>query len=384
MKIRNQKSETGITLVALIITIIILIILAGVTLNITLGQNGIFQKSKEAVDMHKDAAQREESELDKTLGDIESASSGIYVPEGFKHTEGSIDTGYVIQNTETEDEFVWIPVEVPAVNSEEKLAEAINNGQYPMAVKTSEKDQYGRDNYRGVLYSFDINEAGDGVKIEVISYNPTSSYREPANLSETYDSKSKIPEWTETLYQEEYNELVESVIENKGFYIGRYESGNLGENETAVSTKDAKGISSQTWYQMYKAQKNIYGPDAEAKTHMIWGSQYDQVLIWMKDVENLDASSKKFYILDSTNMGVYSNNKSTYWDATTGKFEVKNVYDLAGNVYDWTMEADRTNGRVFHGGSCNGVASDNPASYRNYGDPTLKRDYYGSRLTLYK
>ena len=60
----------AITLVALIITVIILIILAGVSLNLALGQNGIFQKSKEAVDKYKDEAKKEQLELENIYQDM--------------------------------------------------------------------------------------------------------------------------------------------------------------------------------------------------------------------------------------------------------------------------------------------------------------------------
>ena len=50
----------GITLVALVITIIILLILAGITLNLTLGQNGIITRAQEAGKNYMDAAEREQ------------------------------------------------------------------------------------------------------------------------------------------------------------------------------------------------------------------------------------------------------------------------------------------------------------------------------------
>ena len=228
-----------------------------------------------------------------------------------------------------------------------------------MAVKTSGQDQYGRDNYRGVLYNFDINAAGDAVTVTEMSYS-----REPANLTGkvtiddveyVYDSqemftKQNAGTWYETMYQEEYNELVESVSANGGFYVGRYESGNLGT--TAVSKLGATGINSQTWYQMYKAQKNIYGNVEGKKTHMIWGSQWDQIMIYLKDVPNTSMkvnNGKPFFVLNSIDMGVYDINRSTYWDETAGKFNVKGIYDIGGNEWDWTMETINTDRRAFRG-----------------------------------
>lgn len=55
----NQKNETGITLIALIITVIILIILAGVLINLTLGNNGIFTRAKEAKEKYAEQQVRE-------------------------------------------------------------------------------------------------------------------------------------------------------------------------------------------------------------------------------------------------------------------------------------------------------------------------------------
>ena len=218
-----------------------------------------------------------------------------------------------------------------------------------MAVKTSGQDANGRDNYRGVLYDFGINAAGTAVTVTAKSYSEDSDYREPANLYQSYDNQEAFDYFNagvfiETAYQEEYNELVESVIANGGFYVGRYESGNLGS--TAVSRLGATEINKENWFQMYKAQKNIYGNVEGKKTHMIWGSQFDQVLIYLKDVPNTSSNvtnGKPFFVLNGIDMGVYTNNKSTYWDnettKTTGKFEVKRIYDIGGNVQEWTMTA---------------------------------------------
>ena len=66
----------AITLVALIITVIILIILAGVTLNLALGQNGIFVKSKQAVDKYKDESQKEQNTLENIYQDMQAETGG--------------------------------------------------------------------------------------------------------------------------------------------------------------------------------------------------------------------------------------------------------------------------------------------------------------------
>ena len=350
----------------LIVTVVILIILAGVSINIAIKDNGIINKSKETVDEYKSFVEIQQGYIDKKSEELAlGADSTEYkskhpedrIPTGFTHLEGTVDTGYVIQD-EQENEFVWIPVPYPVASSEAELTSMVAKEQYPMAVKTSGKDANGLDNYRGALYDFDINQAGTAVTVTPRSYNPNSGYREPANLigratideveyvfdSQEMFTKQNAGTWYETMYQEEYNELVASVIKNGGFWIGRYESGNL--SSTAVSKVGASGISNVNWYQMYKSQKNIYGSSSSNKTHMIWGSQWDQIMIWMKDVSSYDENS--FYILNSTNMGVYSNNQEENWKKNSGRFKIKEVYDLGGNVRDWTMEVS-SQSRVFRG-----------------------------------
>lgn len=57
------KGQKGITLVALVITIIILLILAGVTISLTLGNNGLFQTAKTAAQNYSEAQQYEKNIL---------------------------------------------------------------------------------------------------------------------------------------------------------------------------------------------------------------------------------------------------------------------------------------------------------------------------------
>lgn len=358
--------SNGITLVALIITIIILIILAGVSLNVALGENGIFRKSKNAVDIYQDSAKNEERKLDKALGDIEILEGKCYLPEGFEHTEGSINTGLVISNKETEDEFVWIPVEMPVVNSEEELEKEIKNGKYPMAVKIEGKDKNGRDNYTAKTYRFRYDDAtNDKVVTEL---QTASYYKEPDIVSQYDGTDSDNVGITKELMQEEYNKMIESVIKNNGFYIGRYESGDLSK-EKAVTKRGNTDLTGKTWYKMYEAQKDIYGDELNIKTNMIWGSQWSQVMIWMKNIQNKTLVENNFYVLDSRNMGNYLNSTFKYIDAEgkevkkengeqrkipTGSTEiskVKNIYDMAGNVYEWTMEVVNTDCRITRGGS---------------------------------
>ena len=94
---KGKFREKGITLIALVVTIIILLILAGVTLNIALSQDGLFSKTQEAVDKYKQAQEDEELEIEK----IEYAVDGkditkvetISNKEDFKKFRDEVNTG---------------------------------------------------------------------------------------------------------------------------------------------------------------------------------------------------------------------------------------------------------------------------------------------------
>ena len=100
MKKQKRRKEKGITLVALVVTIIVLIILAGVTLNIVLDNDGIINKTQEATEEYKNA-QRGEQELLETIEDyITYAGKTAPIPEGYAKsqitTEDDVAEGLVI------------------------------------------------------------------------------------------------------------------------------------------------------------------------------------------------------------------------------------------------------------------------------------------------
>jgi len=119
IKLKNNK---GITLIALVITIVVLIILAGVAINLTLGENGIFNKAKEAKEDYKVASNEEQEQLANVEASIDALAGGSsltqyapydepYIPTGFKYKEGAWNNGYTIigETTSVGDEFVWVP-----------------------------------------------------------------------------------------------------------------------------------------------------------------------------------------------------------------------------------------------------------------------------------
>ena len=293
--------------------------------------------------------------VSKIPGEYEKIDKGfvIYITNGEEITDWSkVET---IQ--ETYDQFVWVPVEKAYVTVEEmggdtleNLENYINkNNVYPMAVKSG-------DTYSGILYDF--TDGKNGVTITPYDYRTTDGYREPDVVSDdtgSYESEGV----TKSGLQSEYKEMVEGVNAKGGFWVGRYETSSMVNEKTQDATNVIKvvkgttnGINNVDWYRMYAQQKNYddlkLTKSNNVKSSMIWGSQWDQIMIWMKDIEN----GENYYITNSAGMGNFnlSGVNDGYDDpnnpAETGCFDVKNIFDLAGNVYDWTLEANVTGVRV--------------------------------------
>ena len=134
---------------------------------------------------------------------------------------------------------------------------------------------------------------------------------------------------------------------------------------------------------------------------MIWGIQWDETLKWL-----IDTGEKTYaeIVPNSRSWGNYFDNSFTYYTDTSkstatkssgtgtripsGAYEganANNVYDLAGNIYDWTLESNgsgRGDVRYRRGGSCSNYGNDIPASYRSNGGPHNSYDSYGLRCTL--
>lgn len=381
------------------------------------------------------------------------SGEAVTIPAGmtvssFKGEFESIDQGIVIYRLngdipdwtnktkmqEAYDQFVWVPVKnaildlsstysgLDDAGIKSKVQEQINVGKYPMAIKTNTAGDY-----IGVLYGFSEVTENDTTYVKVIpnsSWTPKSTaYREPAGLTDsTYgDVETNLKQVNgilntsynsttsfESALQSQYNEMVKKVEENRGFWVGRYETSSMSNSTTEnyiasnriqVSSKrnTTNGINSVTWYRMY-AQQKLYSELAlESKTtsSMIWGSQYDQIMIWMKEEKSSDQapSRGKYYVTNGAgkgNYGAISGVKNDVYSrvAPTGSqdaYSTKNIFDLAGNVFEWSLEASDTFVRVLRGGCYNNtVAYGTRPDYRDdYCYPTSSYSSYGSRLTLY-
>ena len=169
------------------------------------------------------------------------------------------------------------------------------------------------------------------------------------------------------------------------FIAGRYETGNIS-SEIPVVRRMNSTISSVSWYNVYPRMKNI-STNENIQTSMIWGSLFDETLEWI--IETGDKARVEVST-DSTSWGNYSNSTFKYYNSNgaltqtrnygsgssyrlpTGSTErnsANNVYDLCGNVCDWTLEVDGSYNRYLRGGYSNGYGTSYPAQYRVSSSP---------------
>ena len=392
-KLKNRQ-EKGITLIALVVTIVVLLILAGVSISLVLNNNGVISKAKDAKNQYAEAQTNEEKQLnevsdwiDTKVGDTTGGGStggsgdsttkvdGVPIPEGYYYVGGTKAKGMVISDNVADKEldkgkenvrrdlagnqWVWVPVETPS-----SLYTTIDAG---VALSGS----------TGVKTTKYTNTIISGQTRGLPGSTNYREYREP-DIVTTYDNDtnaktagfSSLTNMAETMVSE-YDEMIRSIEKYKGFYIGRYELTANGEKTGATQTDD--------WYTLYKNCTTL-ASGTKVKTRMIWGLQWDATCNWL--------AGSGFDITDSTSWGNYKDNTATGHGSkqNTGyseSWKANNIYDFAGNCDELTQEAYGTNGRATGGGYYFSSGSDRPASFRSCNAPFSPYGFSSSRPTLY-
>ena len=427
-KQEKRREEKGITLVALVVTIIVLIILAGVTLNIVLDNDGIINKAKQAVGDY-DNAQREEQELLNQVAnymDNPGGGSGggityvgdVPIPSGYTASQISnedseaeglviyeIPEGATVNWTDNEDsngknqstitiegnttnlqetvnQYVWIPVEdinsmvMCESNSGTSQCNLVYDEEEDTLTCTTHPDT--ATELVGRLYTTTYTSTTEGDNTIYTyemdftkrdqTYTEGSGYHEPNTVSSDASNNLGIDQ-----LKNDFTAMAKSVAKNGGFYISRYEVGEGGNSKkgqavlTAGSSDGSNYLGANMWYGLYNSIRKI-----DENKQMIWGCQYDQVIKFIGEQAQVGHSDRNL----------------TITHALSGQNEqdcMKNIYDLEGNHYEWTDEANWTNDRAFRGTNYNDAGNGNfsPASDRYDGNPTGSSSVGSSRTTLY-
>ena len=385
-----------------------------------LDKNGIIQKSKDARREYGQAKANEQEDLsnlsdmiDEATGKVakinvntkaskngtingeEGNSNNPTIPKNYipidtatstwgdgstAPSQDSVDHGLVIKD-DSGNEWVWIPVPDVTV-----MCNTSNTTEYTLCGTTGETA------VKTKLYSKTITIGTDSNKTTMSRTTPgtstSDSYREPdlvVGSGAQYDAsdtnyktilgETGTKEQLAELFVDEYKAMIESVSKYGGFYIGRYELSEAGVQ------KDKATLTNTSWYNLYKKCTELNASD-KVKTRMIWGCQWDVTMNWLissgaktSNEVNTDSSSWGNY----KGTSVKANDRTTVLKASGDEQKLNtgvttftianNIYDLAGNCWEWTQEASNTNGRANRGGNCNNNGSSTPASSRNYDSP---------------
>ena len=299
------------------------------------------------------------------------------IPKGFEVSEDpdeqTIETGLVVIAPDG-SEFVWVPVPENELNL---FAE--QSGTY---------DENGNPNMRGKLWEFTKEGVNTGTEIPYSS----TGYREPDIVAD-YDNdlnnlntingilNINLQNATDlkNLMQKEYNDIYNSVKEYHGFYIGRYETGDLSKDKV-VSKKGNEDIGNQDWYTMYAKEKKYATQltGTNVKSNMIYGSQWDATMRWFAKSKDNNVSTYPVNAQNSINANFSGERKPTGSVGT-----VNNIYDMAGNIDEWTAESNSANSRIFRAGSYLTVSNYWYAGYYSNNTPDFYFDTLGSRISLY-
>ena len=402
-----MRKNKGITLIALIITIIILLILVGVSLNLLI-KGDLFGSAEKAVEGTNAKVNEQQTRVDELMGELDEVEREIeeqerqqeeaekqknlpgtrvtentkyirdgktaWIPKGFTvsgiKSEQSIDNGLVIydipEGTTVDwtnpdsvktayNQFVWIPVEVKSTDTENSIASF----------------------YRS---EWTANESTGGERTNGLS----TDYTEPDSTNDTADK---------TGIANQIANLTKSIYKYGGFYIGRYEAGSetertsssgvttlgikqdmypynyveWGDSESSIGTTGAVYLSNSLY------NTNEYGATSMLCTGACWDSMLDFIkdlnhsvtnsTTWgnYKNSETFEITRGAYAVFNTSNYTLgsfnnvgskYSKMKDTSILLTTGATErncSKNIYDVAGNCWEWTTESGSSSHRVVRG-----------------------------------
>ena len=426
----NTKSNKGITLIALVITIIVLLILAGVTIAALSGDNGILKRATEAKEQTNQKNDEEteklagyESTIDQYADGTTGGGSGNggsgggtssnftninksdsnpagAVPANSTVIEADANKGIVIKD-KNNNEWVWI--EVPKTT--------VFTGLTIDTTNTLTEQNY------------------TDIKNKLISYATT--YR-----SSWTDEWYEECEMTSDEYKAAYQKMLKSVNNYGGFWIGRYEAGiegtttettnartdtsariTIGTSPKAISQKDAIPYNYVNCSEAQALAKEMT-PNSNYTSSLMFGIQWDLVCKYLEvkgglSVADINSNSTswgnyenaKIENITSGKYAIYNELTLEEWTTISGSYTKQNsgndyrtllstgitdytkkmnIYDFAGNEWEWTLEKafDSPTPCACRGGFCSYAGSNFPASFRGYSN--VPDCDIGFRCALYK
>ena len=179
--------------------------------------------------------------------------------------------------------------------------------------------------------------------------------------------------WWEEKTAPEYESMINSVEHYKGFYIGRYEASDNGSS----IAQSKRNISPWIWVSQITAISACEKNTTE-NMHLIYGIEWDSTLNWLignAEILSSTTGEVKTMTIDDiqTNSSSWGNYSDSIGDAkptgTSEYWKSNNIYDLAGNVIEWTKEKYSTGtARAIRGGWYYSYGHVFPAAFRRDSD----------------
>ena len=365
---RNYLKEKGITLIALVVTIVVLLILAGVSLNAIFSENGIIKRAQDAQNKMDQATQNDldalnglneliDSKTNETTGGNNNPSTTpkvstlvgtvvdkntkaedaygnkITIPKGFKvvahgTVAGSatytysgdnipaVQDGIVIENGTDGNQFVWVPV--GTIKNKDNTTNTITLGRYEF------------DSSTGVLTSttpVQVASVENCTKVVTISKNDVV-FQE---LSTAREGNSATDSTAQSATARKLEEFISTTLANGGYYIARYEAS--GTTEKVTSKYDQTVLTNITQSNAAKLAREMYGEVKE-----------NNELAYASDLVNSYAWDTAIIFIQTYGTGADANsyaskNKSTLLTKTgINSDKYCNIWDMSGNACEWTTE----------------------------------------------
>ena len=433
---RNYSNQTGITLIALVVTIVVLLILAGVSINALFSENGIIKRAQDAQNKMNNAQESDLNalnDLDKWINNQVNGTTGgnttggndnpsttpkistlvgkvvdkntkaedaygnkITIPKGFKILEHNptSSTGAVTYNyTNLEETGEHIPAVQDGIVIEDTQTGTAGNQFVWVPVGTIKNKngstntitlgRYEFDSSTGALKSTtpaQVASVENCTKIVTISKGGTD-YQE---LSTFREGNSATNSTAQNATARNLEEFISTTLANGGYYIARFEASGTASKIASKYNQTVLGNITQP--NAAKVAREMYG-EVKENNELVYASDLVNSYAWDTAIVFIQTYSGK------TDYASHNGSITTKAFTATGKNNDKycNIWDMSGNAYEWTTEYSTSSHNsnfypcVRRGGyydTDSGVAI-NYTSARSYNNTTYSLSIVSLRSLLY-
>ena len=376
---RNYSNQTGITLIALVVTIVVLLILAGVSINAIFSENGIIKRAKDAQNKMDQATQNDLDSINELNNWIDGKINGttgggttggdanpsttpkistlvgkvvdkntkaedaygnkITIPKGFKvvahgTVAGSatytysgdnipaVQDGIVIENGTDGNQFVWVPV--GTIKNKNNTTSTITLGRYSSFTATN-----------GIYTPAQVASVENCTQTVTIGGN----FQE---LSTSREGNSAEDSTAQNATARNLKEFISTTLSNGGYYIARFEASGTASKIT--SKYNQKVLVDITQPNAAKLAREMY-EEVKENNELVYASDLVNSYAWDTAIVFIQTYSVK------TDYASHNESNTTKAFTATGKNNDKycNIFDMSGNASEWTTEySTNSDGSIFN------------------------------------